>query len=247
MGLEIFLNTEQFNGLADEQKSLYKLHDGKYELEGIGAKVRGLQDDNKRFEGFKGLNAEEAKKAVDTLKSLGGEFDAEMLKAALATHKKVEEKKLIDKGDYDKALGLKENEYNTNLSKVNSELDSFKSGFLQEKLALKLIEKGVLADRVNYAQMAIAPNVETVMDNGKLDLQIKSGIGNAASLDELIEGMKATSPFFFAPNGASGSGASGSEGNGGGTGGTNRSAMTVAEKSAYVAKHGQEAYNKLPN
>jgi len=89
--------------------------------------------------------------------------------------------------------------------------------FKLERLQNELISKGVLPDRAKYALSELAEKVELVSDEKGFNLKVLGGIGDAKEFDALIEGMKATSPFFFAPNGASGSGASGSEGNGGGT------------------------------
>ena len=87
LGIEI--SKTDFDALDASVQQYYVANGDKYELEGVGGMVRGYKTDLARFDGFKGLNADEAKKAVETLKSLGVDVDAETLKKALETQKKV--------------------------------------------------------------------------------------------------------------------------------------------------------------
>lgn len=225
MKLDIEITPEAYNALEEPLKAAYvQGKEGKYELEGVAGMVRGFQTDLNKFEKFKGMNADEAKEAVEILKSLGVKVDAETLKKALDTQQKAEQKKLIDKGEYDKALALETQGLRDELTTARTELDGYKGGFLGRELDLKLIEAGVMPDRVRYARGEIAGNAESVLENGELSVRLKSGVGDLATA---IEGLKTSAPFLFAASTASGSGASGSSGNGGGS---DFSKMTADQK-----------------
>ena len=104
-----------------------------------------------------------------------------------------------------------------------------------------------MADRAKYALADIADQVELVSGEQGFTLKVKNGIGDAKEFDTLIEGLKQTSPFFFAANGGTGSGASGSSGNGAHSGAKKRSEMSISEKTAYIAANGQDKYLQLPD
>lgn len=61
---------------------------------------------------------------------------------------------------------------------------------------------------------------------------------------EWLDSMKESAPHWF-PAGSSGSGSGGGN-RGAGNANLNRSTMTAAEKSQYIAKHGRDAYMALP-
>lgn len=210
--LDITITKDAFESLDEKLKGYYVANGDKYELEGIGAIQRAHDADKDRLTKFSGLNPEEAKKAVETLKALGVEVDAETLKEALDTQRKAKEKKLIDKGDYDSALALKQQEYDNQLAPLKNENSTFRSAWVERELDMQLIEAGVLPDRVRYARSEVAPNTEVVIEDGKPTVRLKSGIGDLATA---VSKLKESSPFLFAASGASGSGASGSQQQGG--------------------------------
>lgn len=224
--LDIEITKEAFEGLEDSIKQFYtETSKGSYELEGVGGKIRGLKSDLERFEGFKGLNPEEAKKAVETLKSLG--VDEEAIKQALDFKKKADEKKVIDKEGYDALLEVKQKAYDEAVKRIEDEKtaaikeweDKYTNLFgnlKTEAVTNFLTGKGVLADRADLALNDVLGDLELEFTDGKKNLKKKDGIGDAKELDELIGNLKTKRPYLFKSETASGSGASGSEGNGGG-------------------------------
>lgn len=213
--LEIFLTEDQFNGLDDSQKSYYTLHEGQYELDGIGAKVRGLETDKQKYEGFKGLNAAEARKAVETLKTLG--VDEETIRQALDIKKKADEKKLIDKGDIEAIKQAVRAEYegdNGKLTKLSGEYSNLKSGLLERELSMQLMQNGVRKEYADLARLRVGSEFDLAIEGNETKLTLKDA---AKTFDGVINDLKTNYPALFEPSNASGSGASGSNGNGGGS------------------------------
>lgn len=145
---------------------------------------------------------------ADAMKKRLDEIDA---------NKSAEETELMKKrGEFEELEKKLRDKLTETETQAKEREQSLLNNFKSERLKNELQARGVLSDRAKYALADIAEQVELASGENGFELKVKNGIGDAKEFDALIEGMKATSPFFFAPNGASGSGASGSEGNGGG-------------------------------
>lgn len=236
------VTADEFSALDADEQALYKKRgDSEYILDVAGIR-NALTHERNNFDTFK--------KEVEPLLAFKG-LDASKVKNLLEKDESERQKQKLKEQGFEETLAQTQLAAKEAQDKLNQEWQQKHDGVLNnlktETLKNYLTANGVLADRAKYALADLNDLVDLDISDNGIALKKKGGIGDAKELEAIIGGLKEKSPFFFAPNGASGSGASGSEGNGGGTGGTNRSAMTVAEKSAYVAKHGQEAYNKLPN
>jgi len=191
----------EFDTLPESLKPKFKADGENYSLQ--EEDVDGLKRSKAEILAEKKRIQDEA----DAMKKRLDEIDA---------NKSAEETELMKKrGEFEELeKKLRDKLTETETAKVQRE-NELLGKFKLERLQNELISKGVLPDRAKYALSELAEKVELVSDEKGFNLKVLGGIGDAKEFDALIEGMKATSPFFFAPNGASGSGASGSEGNGG--------------------------------
>lgn len=184
----------------------------------------------------------ELKKLRDKTREFEG-FDFDRAKQALAEQEKLEHERLAKKGEFDKLLEQNKLAYEQRLDKEKTENERLKNTVKQEKLALTLIEKGVLPDRVNYLVKELAEQVELHTTDSGFVLRKQNGIGDADEFNAMVEEFKAKSPFFFAAQVSSGTGGSGSQGTATATGNgrtMNKSEfrkLSVAEKYA-LAKQG---------
>jgi hypothetical protein len=224
--LEINLTKDQFEKLDETQKGFYVAHGDGYELEGIGGKIRGLEADKKRFEGFSGLNPDEAQKAVETLKSIGFEVDAQTLSDALELRRQAKDNELVElikKGDLN---SVKESvrsevraEYEGEKGKyttLKSDYDQFFSKNSYKSLQADLTQSGVRAEYADdVATILTAHHIQPQLKNGEITWTDKSG--GTADVTKILEGLKEKKPAYFGSNGASGGGASGSQSPGGQT------------------------------
>jgi len=181
----------------------------------------------------------ELKKLRDKTREFEG-FDFDKAKQALAEQEKLEHERLAKKGEFDKLLEQNKLAYEQRLEKEKTENERLKNTVKQEKLALTLIEKGVLPDRVNYLVKELAEQVELHTTDSGFVLRKQNGIGDADEFNAMVEEFKAKSPFFFAAQGSSGTGGSGSQSTATATGNgrtINKSEfrkLSVAEKYALV-------------
>lgn len=199
------ITKEEFEKLPDSVKEIFVEHEDGYISQteadaALKAKNAELLEEIKKqkklFEKFDGIDPEKAKQALDELK-------------------KLEDKKLADKGKYEELLENYKAEYEKKLEAERREKEQFLSNLKREKLTNFLIEKGVLPDRAKFALAETLDLVELELGESGIKLKKAGGIGDAKELDSLIEEMKTSSAFLFKSESASGSGASGSNSNGG--------------------------------
>ena len=144
---------------------------------------------------------------LDELSKFKSEMEQKKSAEEEAQMKKAGEFAELEKKLRAKITELEESHTNEKTSLLNS--------FKTERLKNELTAKGVLPDRAKYALADIAGQVDLVPGDEGFSLKVKNGIGDAKEFDALIDGLKQSSPFFFASNAASGGGASGSLGNNG--------------------------------
>jgi hypothetical protein len=152
----------------------------------------------------------ELKKLREKTREFEG-FDFEKAKTALEEQQRLEHERLAKKGEFDKLLEQNKLAYEQRLEKEKTENERLKNTVKQEKLALTLIEKGVLPDRVNYLVKELADQVELHTTDSGFVLRKQNGIGDADEFNAMVEEFKAKSPFFFAAQVSSGTGGSGSQ------------------------------------
>jgi hypothetical protein len=164
-------------------------------------------------------------------------IDLEQARQAMDAQRKAEEERLVKAGEYEKILEQRAKAYEERIENERRERSRIESTLKQEKLALTLIEKGVLPDRVQYLVKELADQVELHTGETGFVLRKKDGIGDAVEFEALVENVKARSPFFFAAQIASGTGGSGSVGS---TGTSTRkwSDLSITEKADAIREAG---------
>lgn len=144
--------------------------------------------------------------------------------------------------------------------KNESEVGEWKGRFESERTHVqRLLVDNVAAGLANDLALQGSANVLLPHIRNRLTVEYTDGnpttrvLGpdgkpSAATIDELKAEFAANVAFapIIAGSKASGSGAGGGNGGGAAPSG-NRSKMTPADKAAYIAKHGAEAYGNLPN
>lgn len=232
--LKASLSASDFSALDETLKTFYVQSGDNYVLDAEGVEdVEGLKKSKAQIlQEKKDLQAK-----LDEMNKFKSEYEASKTAE--------EEKRMKEAGEFaelEKKLRAKITETEEAYKqKEASLLNSFKT----ERLKNELTAKGVLADRAKYALADISEQVELVPGEQGFSLKVKNGIGDAKEFDALIDGLKQSSPFFFAANNATGSGASGSESN---TGGNAKQvpkaqwdAMDVKAQAAFIKSGGSIA------
>lgn len=177
------------------------------------------------------LLAENAKLKTLAEKAKSFDFDAAM--QALDAQKRAEEEKLAKRGEYEKLIEQKTRAYEERIEAERRDRARLENTLKHEKLANVLVEKGVLADRVQYLVKELADSLELNQTETGFTLRKTGGVGDATEFDALIEDVRQRSPFFFAANLTTGTGGFGSTANG--TGSAKKWAdLTRAEKTAAI-------------
>jgi transposase len=167
-------------------------------------------------------------------------FDFDKARQAMEELQRAEEERLSKKGEYEKLIESKTKAYEERLETERRERSRIESTLKQEKLALALIERGVLPDRVGYLVKEISEQVELSLTESGFALKKLNGIGDADEFNALVEDVRSKSPFFFAANIAGGTGGSTST-NTGGTSGRKWSELSRSEKVAAIREAGGDA------
>ena len=143
------------------------------------------------------------------------DFDFDSAQRALEESRRAEEEKLAKKGDFETLLQQKSKAYEERIETERREKEQIYSTLKQEKLALELIAKGVLPDRVHYLVKEMNEQVELGTTETGFVLRKKGGIGDADEFNALVEEMKSRSPFFFGASLSPGTGGQASTGTAG--------------------------------
>lgn len=146
------------------------------------------------------------------LSEMARNFDFDRAKQAMETLERAEEERLTKRGEYEKLIEQKSKAYEERIEGERRERQRIENTLKQEKLALALIEKGVLPDRVKWLVKDLSEQVELATTENGFQLRKQGGIGDATEFDSLVEEVRAKSPYFFAANITSGTGGSASIG-----------------------------------
>jgi hypothetical protein len=195
----------------------------------------------------------------DELKAVADKFkdiDPEKAREALAKISKIDEKKMMDEGKVEEIFNQRtealRKEAATKLKAAEDERDS-----LNTRLSTVLIDNAIaseaLKDDVGVLPKATELVVRLARDVwkigkegkpvavGKDGQQIYGKDGNPITMHEWLIGLQATHEYLFAKSG----GGSASNDKPAPNSSKPRSKMTIAERSAYIDKHGKDAYEKL--
>lgn len=160
-------------------------------------------------------------------------FDFERARQAMQELERAEEEKLTRRGEYEKLIEQKAKAYEERIENERRERTRIETTLKQEKLALALIEKGVLPDRVKWLVKELSEQVELSTTDSGFALKKLGGVGDATEFDLLVDEVRDKNPFFFAANITSGSGASVSS-NSLASGSKKWAELTRAEKTAAI-------------
>jgi len=207
MSLKTRIAKGDFEKLSDELKKEYVPDGENYKLDADYEDVTGLKA--KRDELLADLKAQ--KKLLEKY----GDLDPDAAKKAIEDATSAANDKLKAEGEWDKLREQLETRHKQEVEKAIAEKSAIMSNLKREKLANALTEKGVLPDRVKYLLGELDGQIELASTDSGFQLRKIGGIGDATEFDAIIDGVKSTSPFFFAADNASGSGASGSDYKGG--------------------------------
>lgn len=256
MDFDFPIEVDAIDAVPEAVRGLYTEKDGKYTLtDSLKKKL-----DNTALSQAYQREKSEARKLKDTVKAfeaLGKSPDeiAEILKV-------IDEKnstELEKKGEWDK---MKQQMLENHTKELTTLKDSNKS--LQQTLERHLTEAEAVRQIAEQKgnPTILLPHVKAatrvVLEDGDYQVRVVDekgnprvdGQGNYLTIKDLVAEMKSSTVYgcAFASSGASGSGASGDgqQDKGKGSGNTNRSKMTQAEKSAFIAEHGLDSFQKLP-
>jgi hypothetical protein len=234
MALKFKLTKAEFDALADALKEHYKAIGEDYILQGEGIEdVTGLKSAFEKEKKERKRLAGEAEKYKD--------LDPEKARAALLKLQELDDKELVDKGEYDRVLAKKEKEWKDErvtleqqITERNARLDRFELINPVRDAALKA---GVLADDIDIVLSHTSPRFK-LNDKRKVVVLDKDGDPTELTLDKYFgEVYKQEHPKFYQATNAGGSGAT--QTNGGKNGGR---VITVDEQQKMTAQESTQFF-----
>lgn len=237
------LTVDKLEDVDEKHRDLYVERDGKYELDADGVpdlrtalKTANAEARNLRLK-YKDIDPDEVKQTKAELEELrtkaAGPEQLEALKNQLVTAHGKEKQKL--QARIDSLTAAYEDTAITSAATV-----AIADAKGAPALLLPHVRKSV-----RLADVDGRPAVQVVDDKGNPRVNKD---GQPLTIKDLVEEMRADTTFGRAFDGsnAGGAGSGSSGGGGGGAAGKKRSAMSVTEKSAYIAAHGSKAFFDLP-
>lgn len=233
--IDIEVTAEQFKELDEKIQGFYVESEGKYVLDGIHGMQTALQKERDRNKTFSGINPDEAKNALALAGSI--DFDPDEARAALALKQELDQKKLVDAGEFDKAKEKIVNEYQEKLDNAQKAKSKLLNTYGHVQLQDALEKGGV---RPELKDLVATNLLQSAIQIGEKDGEIvftnKDAVDSIADLDAIITDMKGTRAELFTSTHTPGSGAIG---NGNGVGaGKKWSDLSRSEKTAAIREHG---------
>jgi hypothetical protein len=249
------VKADEFTALSDDVKALYAKSDFSDDVYVYAKEIDDFAElkaaTKKEREARSVIEKELAAKA-EFAKQFEG-LNPEEIKEAIAFKQQSEEKKLLDEGEFEKIRAKDRDDTKAKLDAKDLEIaerDKFiDKEIFEAKLQSEFIGAGGILEASPDAINSL--RAFTKFERKGIETSIKvldeHGLDAGVSLDEFIKTkFREVKPWFFPASGAAGSGAGGGASGQGRGGSKSRSAMSVQEKSAYIAEHGQESYLKLP-
>lgn len=240
---------------VNDGKPVYVEDDGKetaFDAVSTKSTISRLFGENKSYR-------ERLEAAETGLKRFEGITDADAARKALETVKNLDEKKLRDAGEVERANAERDKAWQAKLDESDAKLHATVQSWHQEKInglfqsSTFLNDKTTLTPDIAAAFFGKHVKIDEDGEAYFTDPQgnkilSRANPGHTASADEAIEFLVDLHPQkdrFLASSGQSGTGSRSSAG-GGGSATAKRSDMTAEEKGAFIRDHGQQAYLQLP-
>lgn len=245
---------DSLDSVDEDLRGFYTEKDGKFHLEDVTA----LRNTVKHVK----TERDEAKKrakAVDAWEKLGKTPDE--IQALLASQQEEAEKKAREAGDHEALLRQHQDKWAQEKGALSSQVDIWRNKYQNTELSHNLTSElvkieataegieilpNILRDRVKFE--VEGDTVKTkILSADKSTPMAGSGADGQATFADLVKEAKTKYPSLFKGTGHSGSGASDTDDKGGaGHGNIKRSQMSIEDKTAFIAKHGEDKYLALP-
>lgn len=236
MALKVALTKAEFEKLSEELKKEYVADGDNYKLDADYEDVKGLKSTLEKLKADKKELSDKLIAEVDKFKDI----DPERAREALKTLHDLDEKKLTAKGDYDRLLKKRNDEFDVReaesqktIAEQSKRLDTYE---LINPLRDALLKAGVMADRIDDALLSGQRFVK-LDDKRKVIVLDKDGDPSGKTLEEFAGGeFKESKPWLYAASGTGGSGSNGSNGKVAGAKEIKREAFEALSQSERMAK-----------
>lgn len=245
---------DSLDSVDEDLRGFYVEKEGKFHLEDVTAlrnTMRHVKDELK--------TVKDKAKQVSAWEKLGK--SPEEIQELLSKQAEEAERKAREAGDHEALLRQHQENWNKEKGTLTSAVDIWRKKYQDTELSHNLTSElvraeatkegiellpNILKDRVQFdvegdevKMKILAADKKTVLAGGGADGQ--------ATFADLVKEAKTKFPSLFKGTGQSGSGASETDDKGGaGHGNLKRSQMSIEEKTAFIAKHGEEKYLALP-
>lgn len=152
-------------------------------------------------------------------------------------------KALEKKGDYEKLLEARKSEFETKLGEKDQRYEQLFTQYAEKELQLAIPAEVFEDSREDFSIVLRTKYLKPVEEDGKLVWKSLDGL-ETIDLKTFIPSLETAHGRFFKADNNPGGDAPGNSTRH--STGTKRSAMTRQEKSAYISKNGQAAYEQLP-
>lgn len=210
MALKAKLTKDEFGKLADPLKEHYKASGDDYILDAEGVEdVSGLKSALEKEK----KERRELKAKLETEAEKFKDIDPERAREALKAIADLDEKKLIDKGEFDRLLKKRSDEFDQREAEYKKAIDERETRLNHYELVNPVrdaaLKAGVMADRIEDA-LAVSLKRFKLDDKRKpIVLDAEGDPMSGKTLDEFFSTeFKESKPWLYAASGAGGSGAS---------------------------------------
>lgn len=229
---------------SDDIKGLYTEKDGKFVLDVEGA----VSEDD--VTGLKSALVKE-RENVSTYKKLGSPEEIQQRIEAAEAKAKEAGKGTKAAEDQEKIIADLRKEYDAEIAERDKAISNMRRETTLGAVKSELAKAGVVPEGLDllgdYAMRRIEFNDDgtpKVLAKDSSGPMIGSGANGGATIADLAAELAGSIPHLVKDGGKGGSGKQPNS-QGGTPDGLKRSEMNHVQKAAYIAKHGQDAYNKL--